>query len=310
MRRVLKFLVILSLLLLLLPVAALFVLSFFNTRTEISAAFTESVVLHGEEGVLQSPLELKVATFNIQDLPFIGENRPERMRAIAMKLLVLDPDVVGFQEAFVEADRNLLIAELKNTRLQHHQYYGSGMVGSGLLISSAYPIEEAWFTQFAESGPWFKLWEGDFWAGKGVALARLALPDGLGYLDFFNTHAQAGYGNPYYKQVRLAQLRQMAQFINDARAIRLPGLVVGDINCRPDSEEYNALVSESGLVRLMTLDSGIDHIFGIENDAYAYEVLETHEIAERVRVNQKEFDLSDHSGYISTIRISPKESTS
>src|SRR5690606_22364249 len=141
-----------------------------------------------------------------------------------------DPDIVGFQEAFIARDRAVLQQRLAGSRLTQFQYYASGSVGSGLFIASAYPIRETWFCRFIDSNPWHKFSEGDWWAGKGVALARIELP--VGMVDFFNTHAQAGYGNPAYDLVREKQMTQLAGFVNDARLRTAPALLVGDMNCR------------------------------------------------------------------------------
>lgn len=303
MRRLFRFLLLFFVVVLCAPAALVFVLSFFNGHTTVSQAVEQSVLLNAPPAPLKQPLELKVVTFNIQDLPFVSEHRAERMKAIFAKLLVLDPDVVGFQEAFLERDRDMLLGELLNTRLVNTQYFGSGRVGSGLLIASAWPIREAWFHQYRASAPWYKLWEGDFWAGKGVAVARIALENG-DFFDFFNTHAQAGYGNPAYKLVREAQMREMADFVQKAHVSSIPAIVVGDLNCRVGDQDYQGLVDGAGLERLMTLDSRIDHILGKNDPQYAFEVLETREIAESVSVNGKQFELSDHTGYMSTIRIS------
>ncbi len=97
----------------------------------------------------------------------VSDYRPERMQAIAEKLCKIDPDIVGFQECFIESDREILITELKrNSRLKYHFYYPSRLVGSGLLISSAFPLIEKSFHQFKASNPAYKVWEGDYWAGK------------------------------------------------------------------------------------------------------------------------------------------------
>jgi hypothetical protein len=101
--------------------------------------------LHG----LTKPVILKLVTFNLKDTPVVGADRPERMRAIAAKLCTLDPDIVGFQESFIEKDRNILIEKLKKgSRLQYHQYYPSRVAGSGLLISSAFPHHGAVLPSF------------------------------------------------------------------------------------------------------------------------------------------------------------------
>jgi endonuclease/exonuclease/phosphatase family metal-dependent hydrolase len=159
---------------------------------------------------LKKNVTLKIVTYNVRDIIIVSSHRPKRMHAIGKRLCTLDPDLVGFQESFVEEDRNILINELeKGSRLKYHQYYPSRMVGSGLLISSAYPIRETSFHQYEDSNPSYKVWEGDYWAGKGVALARIELPNSNGYVDFFNTHTQAGYGNPEYKIVRERQMIEL-----------------------------------------------------------------------------------------------------
>ncbi|MBI2435397.1 MAG: endonuclease/exonuclease/phosphatase family protein [Candidatus Hydrogenedentes bacterium] len=306
MRRWFRIVRILVLVFMVLPVGVVFVLSYANGTVDVPTNYALSPMLLEPPAALSGPIELKVVTFNIQDLPLVSKDRPERMRAIGAKLQVLDPDIAGFQEAFVEKERQILLDELKNTRLQHHQYFSSGVVGgSGLLLASAFPIEEIYFHQYRASAPWYMIWEGDFWAGKGVALARLRLPDNTGFLDFFNTHAQAGYGNAAYDIVRTNQMREMADFINKARVGKLPALAVGDVNCRVGDADYTALVDGAGLVRLMNKDSRIDHIFGAQDSMYSYETLDTQEIAETVTVNQKTFELSDHKGWMSTIRITP-----
>ncbi|MBU4212210.1 MAG: hypothetical protein KKD33_06465, partial [Verrucomicrobia bacterium] len=130
---------------------------------------------------LTKPVTLKIVTFNIHDIYVGSTDRAERMRAIAEKLCTLDPDIVGFQESFIKKDRNILIERLKKgSRLQYHQYYPSRVVGSGLLISSAFSITERSFLRFKDSNPFYKVTEGDWWAGKGVALAQVKLPDGFG----------------------------------------------------------------------------------------------------------------------------------
>jgi len=275
-----------------------------NDYTGVTSDYSGSKMLASPPPVWKDAHVLKVVTFNIQDLMVVGQNRPERMRAIAAKLFVLDPDIVGFQEAFIAADRQILLDELKNSRLQYNQYYPSGSVGSGVLICSAFPIEEVYFHQYSIANPWYKMWEGDWWAGKGVGLARVKISEGH-YLDFFNTHAQAGYGNANYKIVREQQMTEAAEFVNGAHCPSIPAFFVGDLNCTPGSPDYQALFDGANLERVMIIESRIDHILGVKNPAYTVETLETSKIDEVVNVNKKQFTLSDHSGFISTIKISP-----
>jgi len=284
----------------------IFVMSFFNDEVGVETDFSGSAMLKSPPPGLQAPITLKVVTFNIQDTWVVGFNRPERMRAIGAKLSVLDPDVVGFQEAFVMEDLEVLKEELKGSRLTHYQYYPSGTVGSGLLLASVFPIKEVYFHRYTVSNPWWKVYEGDWWAGKGVGLGRLELPDGRGFIDFYNTHAQAGYGNPYYRDpIRVQQMTELAEFVNASRMPGSPAFVVGDLNCQVDKKDYSTAIFGANLVRLMTQDSGVDHILAVNDPDYNFEVIETVEIAERFSIRGKQLEFSDHSGWMTTVRIAP-----
>lgn len=279
--------------------------TFSNDHTGVSVVFSDSALLGNKPPALTKPLTLKLVTFNIQDLLVVARDHEDRMRAIARKLGELDPDIVGFQEAFITDHRKILMEGLdKGSRLKHFQYFESAYMGSGLLIASAFPIEEAWFLRYRASNPWWKLWEGDYWAGKGAGLARIALPDG-GMVDFFTTHAQAGYGNAAYKIVRKDQMTQLGEFIRDARLGTVPAFLTGDMNCRPGSEDYETVVNTAGLLRIMNIQSAIDHIFAVDDPRYTLDVIDTVRIDEKVTLGDKTFDLSDHNGYMSTVTVSP-----
>ncbi len=255
---------------------------------------------------LTQPLTLKIITYNIYDLYIESDNRAERMFGIAEKLCTLDPDLVGFQESFIQDDRDILISELQNcSRLQYHQYYPSRVVGSGLLISSAFPITESSFHRFNASNPFIKVREGDWWAGKGVALARVELPDGIGFVDFYNTHAQAGYGNSAYEIIRNNQMFELAQFVNNSHSDRTLALLVGDLNSKIGENAYQIALEGADLVHLMSLDSRVDHIFGVRDADYTFELLDTVRIDGYILVDGNEVTLSDHSGYMSIIRVIP-----
>jgi len=226
----------------------------------------------------------------------------------------------------VASDRALLLRELEPSRLGHHARFPGAIVGNGLMILSAFPIEETWFHRFAHSGKWWRPWEGDFWAGKGVGMARIRLPSG-GFVDFFDTHAQAGRGNPENVSVRYGQMEELAAFVREARLPVAPAFVVGDFNTKPGAADYELARAEAGLVRAMNLPSEIDHIFAVRDPRYRFEVLESREITGRTRGSEPELfvsraptfaefwhvlngepeetALSDHPGYLSTVRISP-----
>lgn len=307
MKLILKTMLVFLLLLVVGLLALGLFLYFKNGHIGVETDYGASIFLKDKPEPLAEPLTLKIVTFNIQDLFIVGKNRPARMRHIARVLGDLDPDIAGFQEAFIGKDREVLIRALETTRLRYHQYYSSSVGGSGLLISSAWPIREVFYHRYSVSGPPQRIWEGDFWAGKGVALARIETPAGM--LDFYNTHAQAGYGRSSYREVRRTQMAELAAFMNGSRTQVAPAFLVGDMNCGIGEVDYETAAGDAGLTRLMAMDSRIDHIFAARNDHHAFEVLDTVKIAERISEDGQVFGLSDHPGYMSTIRIAPSSAT-
>ncbi len=291
-------------LVLLFPVVFIFGAVLLNGRTQSDTHFQRSAMLAAPPKPLRESVTLKVVTFNVQDLIPVGKNRPERMRAIGAILTELDPDIVGFQEAFIRKDREILLDALAGSRLRYYEYFPSATVGSGKLIVSAFPVVEAWFHRYTQSNCWYDFKEGDWWAGKGVGLARLELPHNLGYLDFYDTHLQAGYPGNGYETVRQAQVFELAGFVKDSATGTSPALVVGDMNYFVGSPEHQIAV-EAGWERLMTIDSGIDHIFAMNNPRYRFEVLDTIAIERDIPVAGGTTPLSDHRGYMTTLRITP-----
>jgi len=269
------------------------------------ANFQNSIYKNEARSAFKKPITLKIVTFNIQNTWVVGLNREERMDAIARTLSELDPDIVGFQEAFVPRERELLIKKLKaSSRLQYDYYFRSGLVGSGKLTMSAYPIRKVFFYRYRVTGDWYKFWEGDWWAGKGCGLARIEIPD-VGIIDFYNTHLQAGYGNPAYRKVKEAQCRELADFINASCWLEHLVLLVGDLNTRIGEVAHDTLVIVSDLIRLMNIDSNIDHIYAKKSPSYYFEVLETIPLIAGKTSSGKEVRLSDHYGFMSTIKVIP-----
>jgi len=307
LKRAVKTLLLLILVLALLPFVILLVALPFNVRTGSDTDYAASALLAHPPPPLAEPLTLKVVTFNIHDLYVVARDHVERMRAIGEVLTELDADLVGIQEGFVEKHRQVLLDAVAGSRLAYHEYYPSATVGSGKFILSAYPIVEAYFHRFEDSGDWYKVYEGDFWAGKGVALARIELPDNAGHVDFYDTHLQAGYGNPAYRPVRQSQMRGLAGFVNATVTGTAPAFLVGDMNCRPGTEAYGIAIDQAHLERVMAIRSSIDHIFCVRNPRYGFEVMDTVVIDRKIRVGDRETRLSDHTGYMSTIRITPQD---
>ncbi len=298
-----------------------------NPRTGAATDYHTSALLSATPPPLIEPTTLKIVTFNIACAYLFTSNRPERMREIGRVLTELDPDIVGIQESFVAKDREILLEALSESRLQYHADYPAATVGNGLLTLSAYPIVENYFHRFRVNNPWYKMHQGDWWAGKGVGLARILLPDGA-VVDFYNTHAQAGRGDAANAAVRFEQMGELAAFMNQSRTGVGPAFIVGDFNTRMGRSDLERAMSEAGLLCAMTIESGIDFIFAAEDKRYNVETLDTIAITGETRGSKGALflsraptprelwrilfgpgemtTLSDHKGFMSTIRIHPQ----
>lgn len=131
--------------------------------------------------------KLKVATFNIWGL-ITSKNRQERVLAIT-RYFTKNPrglDIICLQELWMADDYRSIRASL-SLEFPHAHYFKSGVVGSGLAVFSKYPIVEAWWKGFTLTGKAHRLFDGDWYAGKGVGAVRIKHPT-IGLVDVFNTH--------------------------------------------------------------------------------------------------------------------------
>src|SRR5690606_18750293 len=116
---------------------------------------------------------------------------------------------------------------------------GRGRFSSGLLLVSRHPVTASHAMRFSRcSGT-------DCTANKGAVHARIAI-DGLGELDFFTTHLNAGRGRAA-ERVRDAQLRELAAFVALHAAEGRPYVLTGDFNFDPRSGAYRKLMGWLGL---------------------------------------------------------------
>lgn len=277
----------------------------FNWRTDSEQDLRKSLMMREAPAPLKQAVTLKVVTFNVHDMYLISFHRPERMAAIGAALKELDPDLVGIQEAWIEKDRETLWRAVEGSRLKYRQYYSSGMLGSGKYILSAYPIKETFFHRYRRGGKWYKPYHGDWWAGKGTALARIELPDNAGVVDFYDTHLHAAYGSAEYDDVRASQLLELADFVHLSSCGTAPAFIVGDMNSSMDRRMMQEAMDRGQFIRMMKIDTHIDHIFTARNPNYVFEVLDTQAIQKEIPLAHGKTGLSDHNGYISTIRVTP-----
>lgn len=111
-----------------------------------------------------------------------------RLRAIANEILKCSfpVDIVGLQEVWMQEDYEFLAKTLSSI-LPFSTYFYSGSIGSGLATFSRWPIEQIEFRRYSTTGRPEHIFRGDWFAGKGIGLARILHPSGTP-INLLNTH--------------------------------------------------------------------------------------------------------------------------
>ncbi|MFY9342472.1 MAG: endonuclease/exonuclease/phosphatase family protein [Planctomycetota bacterium] len=253
---------------------------------------------------------LRVVTFNIKDMYWLSDHRAERMAGIADSLAGLRPDVVCLQEGFVAGDVAVIGDALAAIGVAHAADFPSGVVGSGLWTFSRFPIRETFFHRYTRNGsPWDTV-GGDWWAGKGVALARLELASGV-LLDVYNTHMICNRGGPELRAHRDVQAREFAAFVTSASPDHVPALLLGDFNCGPGGKQFAHL---DDVLRWQPMLQhrrwGYDHVYARSpGGRYGFTPLDEVVISGEVGVDAETGErvaFSDHDGLLAELRIERK----
>lgn len=251
---------------------------------------------------------LRVVTFNIKDMYWLSSHRAERMAAIAKSLVEAKPDVVCLQEGFVAGDVGVICDALREIGLQHVVDYPSGVVGSGLWTLSRFPIREALFVRFSQNGAMFDTHGGDWWAGKGVGLARLEVAPGE-LLDVYNTHMICNLGGEELRAHRAVQVREYAGFALSATPRNVPALLLGDFNCGYGGADSDHLHYVMRWEPMLQRRWGYDHVFA-RSPGGQYRFTSLGELALNGEVSipgepGRTESLSDHTGLLAEVRIEP-----
>lgn len=213
---------------------------------------------------------LRVLSFNTWGVPFFSRDRAARMRAIGRALAEMDVDVVGLQEVFFGGDRKLLVDAAASAGLVYSHYFQSGVMGSGLLTLSRYPIIEKSFLRFRLNGRPQDLVRVDYYAGKGVGRVRVQTSDGP--VDVYNAHLIAPYlefGPDRFAAHRVAQAVEIGRYIH-AQSHDVPAVLVGDMNCSPADATYRAVVTAGGLIEACSnAEAGSPDVIAGERNGYA-----------------------------------------
>lgn len=187
---------------------------------------------------------LTLLTLNTWGAPYAKHIRG-RMHAIAEGVKQLNPDIICFQEVFLASSRHILLQKLAGT-WRHVHYFPSGLLGSGLLTLSRYPIVKTVFLPYRMSGKPER--QQDYYVKKGIGLTVIATPQGL--ISVFNTHTHAQYeprDDNEYAVFTNSNLFEAVRFVQHFGAPH-PTVLVGDMNTRPDQLGYQILTQCSTLI--------------------------------------------------------------
>jgi sphingomyelin phosphodiesterase 2 len=197
------------------------------------------------------PASIRIVTLNCWGLKYISTHRQARLSEIGRLLATYAPelDIVGLQECWTYADYASIRRQTRLV-LPHGKFYHSGIFGGGLAILSRWPIEDSNMFRYPLNGRPTAFFRGDWYVGKGVASARIRMPDGM-LVEVFNTHLHAPYErepNDSYICHRTAQAWEIAKLMRDAgeRGSLVVGL--GDFNMVPMSFAH-VLLEARGRVR-------------------------------------------------------------
>ncbi|KAF9988040.1 phospholipase C type enzyme [Modicella reniformis] len=200
---------------------------------------------------MASETTLSVLTLNCWGLKFVSKDRQDRLTAIGRYLADASRgyDIVGLQEVWVYDDY-LRIQDLVRDTFPYTKHWHSGVLGSGLVILSKYPIVSTMIRRFALNGDPFKFFHGDWYVGKCCVSATIAHPT-CGEIEVFNTHLHAGYdpvGTPdTYLGCRVGEAWEMASLIKAATTQGRHVISLGDYNSAPNSFVVQLIAKQGGL---------------------------------------------------------------
>lgn len=153
-----------------------------------------------------------------------------RAKAIEATLAAADADVIALQEVWGDGAHNY--AQILAQKMGYHYHYADSMVmnrvGFGNAILSRWPIVDSKVITLSgaeETGE-----------TRNALYAQIDGP--RGQIDFFCTHLNWRYEQSHIRQV---QVREVAAFVKENTAGKMPPLLCGDFNAEPMSEEVRML---------------------------------------------------------------------
>ncbi|MBW2315534.1 MAG: endonuclease/exonuclease/phosphatase family protein [Deltaproteobacteria bacterium] len=267
---------------------------------------------------------LRLASLNVWALPLgIARHVAPRMKAIGERIGELDVDVVALQEVWTEEARAALVAGGRDVGLEHIWHNPAARGGSGLLFLSRRPFVDVEFHAYTLRGLPQRVHHGDYWGGKGFALARLETEGGP--VTLLDTHLHAQYTDDPIDEYRGMRTGQAIQLAATVRGRPDPIVALGDFNLRTGNPDHAVLMGLSGFTDVaLALDNPQDTILAdhpyrggghSEGERIDYAFVRTGQHADAIPTSiEREFDArfevegeaatySDHAGLLVEVDI-------
>jgi sphingomyelin phosphodiesterase 2 len=221
---------------------------------------------------MEEPPEINLLTLNCWGLLYLSTLRAPRLAQIGHTIATTTPtpSIVALQECWTQSDY-LAIRRATRHILGHGKFYHSGVFGSGLAILSRWPIEESTMYRYPLNGRPTAFFRGDWFVGKGVAVARIRFgPGRRDVVEVFNTHTHAGYEkepNDSYVCHRTAQAWEMAKLLRAAMERGHLAVAMGDFNMVPSSLAHRIVTRRGGVKdvwRVVHPDSAVGPVDDLE----------------------------------------------
>ncbi|KAI8984390.1 Endonuclease/exonuclease/phosphatase [Mycotypha africana] len=173
-------------------------------------------------------------------LYIVAKQRQFRLEAIANNIAQKNYDIVALQEVWMLEDVEYIKEKTKNN-LPFAHHFRSGTLGSGLILLSKFPVLSSSYLKFSLAGRPLKVFQGDYFVGKGCAGITVDHPD-IGLIDVYTTHLQAGYGLvDDFEVQRITECWQIVQCVRNSAAQGRHVILTGDFNSVPTSLCYQLL---------------------------------------------------------------------
>ena len=212
---------------------------------------------------------LKFATLNAWLIPErfrVAQKATLRTKLLTAAMSDFDVDVLAVQEVWIPGlfKKTFLNPENYSKNFKYFHYFRSGIIGSGLVTFSKYPIIGVDFFQFTLCSNPFRVDHGDWYGAKGIGVCHISSP--VGILSVYNTHLVADYHKAFYIEQRIIEIMEVIKFIR--QTARGHVILLGDLNFTPDTIEYDIITKVGGFIDLWKDEKDVVTFNAPENPFY------------------------------------------